>query len=80
MRTLIFIFVMMIGLGPWVHAHSAPTAESFGELPRIYDAAISPDAKQIAVFINMGGEYGISIVNVDNINKGKPRVVGLGKR
>ncbi|MBL4870643.1 MAG: S9 family peptidase [Robiginitomaculum sp.] len=80
MRTLIFILGIMVGFGPWVHAHSAPRAESFGELPRIYDAAISPDAKQIAVFINMGGEYGISIMNIDKINKGKPRVVGLGKR
>lgn len=41
--------------------HAAPPPEAFGQLPLAYDAAISPDGKNIAIFYNNKGIYGVFI-------------------
>ena len=55
-------------------AHAEVPAENFGELPAIHDAAISPDGKRVAVFVNVGGEYG---AQVSDISGGGGKPVGL---
>lgn len=40
-------------------AIAAPPAKAFGELPVVYDAAISPDGVRIAVIINIRGTYAV---------------------
>ncbi len=54
-------------------------AKAFGALPDVYDAAISPDAKQVAMFLNMNGNYGVAIFNIDGEGHQNPRVIGLEK-
>ncbi len=65
MRYLIYIFMVAVSILPWHIASSAPAPESFGTLPNAYDAAISPDAKHIAVFLNLDGTYGVKIYKID---------------
>jgi len=73
--TLIFCFTFIL---PAAAQQSPP--DDFGTLPAIYDAAISPDGKQLALYINIKGEYGIRVVNVDeSTRQQKPRVVLLAK-
>lgn len=76
MRVFILIF-MLISVLPTT-AQAKPKAEDFGILPSLYDAAISPDAKQIAVYINVEGTYGVRILNIEN-RQDKPRIRLLGK-
>ncbi len=57
-------------------AHSAPAPEEFGTLPAVYDAAISPDSSQIAVFVNYKGIYGVRIISLKTEDK-KPRIIML---
>ncbi len=59
-------------------AHAAPPPEAFGELPGVYDAAISPDATQIGLFVNIEGTYGIRILSI-NKKDTKPRAILLGE-
>lgn len=60
-------------------AHAAPpSAANFGELPTVYDAAISPDAKRVALFLNVEGSYGIVVVDLSDTDK-KPPFAMLGK-
>lgn len=59
-------------------ATAAPVpAESFGELPAIYNAALSPDATEIAAVINYQGKYLIRITDLENLSA-EPRLVALG--
>jgi len=57
-------------------AHAAPPAENFGKLPNIYDAALSPDAKSIAIILNQDGEYFVRIADLANPS-GEGRAVRL---
>lgn len=59
-------------------ATAAPAAESFGELPNIYDAAISPDGDEIAAIVNNNGQYVIRVTSIVKPDE-KPRAIGLGK-
>lgn len=63
------------------HASSgaaAPTPEMFGQRVKIFDAAISPNGRQIAQVQNVKGQYIINIIDLDNPTA-EPRVLGLGK-
>jgi len=62
MRYLIILVFGVMCLSS--RAVAAPPAEAFGALPAVHDAAISPDAKQIAIFINVEGTYGVRILNL----------------
>lgn len=44
---------------------AAPPAKAFGELPKAYDAAISPDGSELALIVNVKGIYGIYAQKVD---------------
>ncbi|RZV34824.1 MAG: S9 family peptidase [Chromatiales bacterium] len=57
-------------------AQAAPDSKSFGALPDIYDAAISPDASQIAMVMNVDGVLAIRVLRIDNLNE-PIRAVGL---
>jgi len=50
-------------------AYAAPAAKNFGKLPTIYDAALSPDAKSIAVVVNKDGNYYVRVSSLSDINK-----------
>lgn len=76
MRYLIILFILSL-ISPLTHA-DVPTADAFGTLPDAYDAAISPDGKQIAIIVNIRGEYGVRIVTRGKKDK-KLRAVVLGK-
>lgn len=56
--------------------YAAPPAKEFGKLPQIYDAAISPDGKKIAAYVNMNGGYGIGIFYIDDSNR-DPVALGM---
>jgi len=43
---------------------AAPHAEAFGELPSVFDAAISPDGTEIAIIANSNGEYFASVMSL----------------
>lgn len=62
MRYLLFIVVLVV-VAP-CRAVAAPAAEAFGTLPNVYDAAISPDGKQIAIIVNIRGQYGVRVVTL----------------
>lgn len=49
----------------------APTAKSFGTLPSHVDAAISPNGKTVATFLNYknSGEYVVKIIDIDGNKK-----------
>lgn len=53
-----------------------PSAELFGSLPKIFDAAISPDGKQIALIRIVQGEYVVQVITLGQSDEG-PRVLGL---
>jgi dipeptidyl aminopeptidase/acylaminoacyl peptidase len=77
MRSFFVILISWLGLS--VPAHSAPPpAEIFGTLPAIYDAAISPDGKQIAMIENFKGMYIIQIIALDGRSDDR-NPIGLGK-
>lgn len=58
-------------------AFAAPPASAFGELPVAYDAAVSPDGKNIAVVVNVNGEYGIYVQSRNDA--GTPQYIRLGE-
>lgn len=79
MRVIFKIFsAIVLSLFLSAAAMAKPPADAFGELPDIYDAAISPDASQVAVFINIEGTYGARVVSLDGSDK-KPRAILLGE-
>ena len=73
-----YIFIIFLVLFPPCMFASAPTAEAFGTLPNAYDAAISPDGKQIAIIVNSNGVYGVRVVTLGKKGE-KLRAVLLGK-
>ena len=60
-------------------AHAAPPPEAFGELPIIYDAAISPDGDEIAAIVNAEGQYYVNVSSLPRKPNETPRLIGLGK-
>ena len=55
-----------------------PPAEVFGALPKIFDAAISPNGKQVAMIRIVQGKYAVQVVSLD-VKDEKPRLVALGE-
>jgi len=53
-----------------------PPPEAYGQLPNIYDAALSPDYKHIAFIKNSGGSYYVVVSKLGETS-GKPRALGL---
>lgn len=71
------VFAIAIFFTPTTSA-AAPAPEVFGTLPTVYDAAISPDGKQIASIVNIRGEYGVRVITVGKQDE-QLRAVLLGK-
>lgn len=71
----ILLCLTLSGFGGSAFAKPAP--EVFGTLPAVYDAAISPDAKRLGVIVNTDGEYGISIIDLNALDKA-PRGLMFG--
>ena len=65
--------------GAGLNVNAAPLAEAFGELPKIYDAAISPDGSEIASIINYQGNYLIRVASLNNKLGEQPRMLKLEK-
>lgn len=59
-------------------ANAAPPAKAFGELPVGYDAAISPNGKELAAIINVKGTYGVITKKVGGSTE-TPWFITLGK-
>ncbi len=57
-------------------AFAAPPAKEFGKLPKIYDAAISPDGSMIAAFANVNEGYGIGVYYIDGSGR-KSFAIGM---
>ncbi|NNC98520.1 MAG: S9 family peptidase [Gammaproteobacteria bacterium] len=76
MRKILLVLLFVFISPNWVTA--APTADAFGTLPNAYDAAISPDGKQVAIIVNNNGKYGVRIVTLGKKNE-KLRAILLGK-
>ena len=76
-RIILMAVLFAFGCSSTIFA-KAPPPESFGTLPAIYDAAISPNGTEYASIANFKGQY---IVNIGSLTgqKGKLRVIGLGK-
>lgn len=55
-----------------------PSAQAFGTLPTVYDAAISPDAAQLALIVNLDGTHGVRIMTLDAADE-EPRIILLGE-
>lgn len=77
MRKFLALCLLIVSLSSKL-GYAAPPAEAFGDLPRVYDAAISPDGTRVAAFLNIDGIYGISIFHIDG-SKGKLKSVLLGE-
>ena len=73
-----FALAFCSALAPITTASAAPPAKAFGELPVGYDAAISPNGKELAVIINVKGAYGVLTQKVDG-STDKPWFLTLGK-
>ena len=43
---------------------ASPSPDAFGALPDFHDAAISPDASQIAMIVNVDGEYAVQVITI----------------
>lgn len=52
--------------------------DDFGTLPQIYDAALSPDGTQIAIFITVEGTYAVRVMHVKGDQGEAPRAFLLG--
>ena len=55
----------------------APAAVMFGKHARIHDAALSPDASELAVVESVGGKWVIRVLNLSQLNQ-RPRIVSIG--
>ncbi|MFK8030057.1 MAG: alpha/beta hydrolase family protein [Gammaproteobacteria bacterium] len=75
-----FIFALaLVCLGCVFTVQAAPpAAELFGSLPKIYDAAISPTGKQVALIRVVQGQYAVQVKTL-GLKGEKPRLVGLEK-
>ena len=76
MRYLLPIVVFVV-ISP-IRGVAAPSADAFGTLPNVYDAAISPDGKQIAIIVNIRGQYGVRVVTLGKKDE-ELRAVLLGE-
>lgn len=70
---LVSIFISLFVAFP---AFAKPPASAFGQLPNIYDAAISPDGSKLAAYANIKGSYGIGVFYIDGSGK-QSFVVGM---
>ena len=77
--TLSLLLAVMTCLCLTLQVQAAPSPEAFGELPAIYDAAISPDGDELASIVNFKGKYLISVTSINPKPGEKPRVLGLEK-
>jgi len=77
-KCIIFLLIALALNHPPAILAKAPPPESFGVLPSIHDAAISPDGTEFASIANYKGEY---IIRVGSLiqKTGKLRLIGLGK-
>ena len=57
LRIVSFICLLCLCICVSPFARAEPPAKAFGELPVIYDAAISPKGDKIALIVNIKGEY-----------------------
>ncbi|MEP6342050.1 MAG: prolyl oligopeptidase family serine peptidase [Maricaulaceae bacterium] len=57
----------------------APAADMFGKNARIADAALSPDATQIAIIESHKGGWYVRVVDLTGKNT-EPRVIGIGEQ
>lgn len=72
------LLLVFIAFGSGINSAVAVTsAEDFGRLPQIYDAALSPNGDEIAVLANNDGQYVIRVMQLSNPT-GTSRLVGLG--
>ncbi|MEM1263814.1 MAG: prolyl oligopeptidase family serine peptidase [Pseudomonadota bacterium] len=51
-------------------------ASAFGRLPSVHDAAISPDGRQVAAYVNIKGRHLIRVMSIDTDDT-SPRLIGL---
>ena len=72
-----FIAIVFVLFCRFEIVSAAPSPEAFGELPAVYDSAISPDGQQIALFANLQGSYGVAIIKLNAKDSEKPRLIGL---
>ncbi len=59
-------------------ASASSDAKNFGQLPKIHDAAISPDGNRLAAFVNVGGEYKLGVFAIQS-GSNQPIVAPLSK-
>ena len=74
---LFMCVILFAVMGQGVANAAPPPAENFGKLPVIYDAALSPDADEIAAVISHKGKYLIRISELGNASA-KPKLIALG--
>jgi len=78
-KLLLFVFLFALTALTAPQSFSAPpSADAFGTLPNAYDAAISPNGKQVAIIVNINGDYGVRVVTLGK-KKEKLRAIVLGK-
>ncbi|NNE58035.1 MAG: S9 family peptidase [Hellea sp.] len=74
-----FVLISIISVFLFVGAAWAkPPAGAFGQLPMAYDAAISPDGKKLAAYLNMDGSYGLGIYYLDGSGQA-PFAIGMSE-
>ena len=76
MRKLFLIVVASVLLS--ITAWAKPPAEAFGQLPKVHDAAISPDGTMLAAYMNMEGSFGLGVYYIDGSDR-KPFAIGLAE-
>ncbi|MEM8547433.1 MAG: prolyl oligopeptidase family serine peptidase [Pseudomonadota bacterium] len=69
------LVAVVLASGPSKAEEPLP-ADAFGELPRIADAAISPDGRQVALLVNVSGTHVISVLDLERTQQ-KPRMAAL---
>lgn len=75
MRTIIFSFILSALFS--ICAFAKPPASAFGQLPNVYDAAISPDGSKLAVYLNAGdGGYAVGVYFLNERGK-KPLIADM---
>ena len=79
MRVLSYISFILLSIilaaGPAMA--KAPAAEMFGKHARIHDAALSPDASELAIIENVKGKWIVRVLKLKQQDE-KPRIINLG--
>ena len=68
MRISVFtiIWTVFVSFSLSFSAWAKPPASAFGQLPNVYDAAISPDGTKLAAYVNAGdGGYAVAVYFLD---------------